>query len=75
MMDILDPHLHLFNLKSGDYHWLSPDNPPFWSDKAVIAKNFNESHLLLSTPFNLKGFVHIEAGFDNAQTLARNRVA
>ena len=64
-MKIIDPHIHLFNLEQGDYHWLKPENPPFWPDKALINKTFNESELALSTPFQLVSFVHVEAGFDN----------
>jgi L-fuconolactonase len=66
-MKIIDPHLHLFNLKQGDYQWLKADNPPFWADKKVIEKSFTEKHLQLSLPIELAGFVHIEAGFDNQQ--------
>jgi len=64
---IIDPHLHLFNLQRGDYAWLKPQNPPFWSDKHLINKNFIEADILLSPPNQLAGFVHIEAGFDNHQ--------
>jgi predicted TIM-barrel fold metal-dependent hydrolase len=64
---IIDPHLHLFNLQKGDYAWLKPQNPPFWSDKHLINKNFVEADVLLPTPNQLSGFVHIEAGFDNQQ--------
>lgn len=66
-MKVIDSHLHLFNLEQGDYQWLKADNPPFWSDKKVIEKNFTEKHLHLSLPLDLVGFVHIEAGFDNQQ--------
>jgi len=66
-MKIIDPHLHLFNVEQGDYHWLKADNPPFWSDKAVINKTFIESDLVLESPLQLTSFVHIEAGFDNNQ--------
>lgn len=62
---IIDPHIHLFNLKQGDYHWLNANNPPYWSDKATIIHNFTEQDLSLNSPFTLAGFVHIEAGFDN----------
>jgi L-fuconolactonase len=65
--NIIDPHLHLFNLEQGDYAWLKPHNPPFWSDKQVINKRFVETDLLLQSPNQLAGFVHIEAGFDNQQ--------
>ena len=66
-MKIIDPHLHLFDLNQGDYHWLKAQNPPYWPDKAQIAKNFTEQDLMLTAPLTLAGFVHIEAGFDNQQ--------
>ena len=70
-MKIIDPHLHLFNLSQGEYHWLKPDNPPFWPDKHKINKNFTEYDLDLSLNssgnIELAGFVHIEAGFNNKQ--------
>jgi len=64
-VNIIDPHLHLFDLSKGHYAWLKSTNPPFWPDKHVINQNFNESHISLERPLKLKGFVHIEAGFDN----------
>lgn len=64
-MQIIDPHVHLFDLTKGQYSWLKPDNEPFWPDKTTICKNFNVSDLTLSAPLSLYGFVHIEAGFDN----------
>ena len=66
-MNIIDPHLHLFNLQDGNYHWLKPENPPQWPDKKKIYRGFDESDLLLKPPTRLAGFVHIEAGFDNEQ--------
>lgn len=65
-INIIDPHLHLFDLALGNYGWLRDSNPPHWQDKPLIAKNFDQSHLELSLPLNLMGFVHIEAGFDNS---------
>jgi predicted TIM-barrel fold metal-dependent hydrolase len=67
MMKIIDPHLHLFDLEQGDFHWLKPSHAPFWPDKEKINRNFSESDLELPSPFALTGFVHIEAGFDNQQ--------
>ncbi|MDP2561766.1 amidohydrolase [Psychrobium sp. 1_MG-2023] len=66
-MDIIDPHIHLFDLTQGHYDWLKPSHPPFWSDKALINRSFDCSELTLKDDFNLTGFVHIEAGFDNEQ--------
>ena len=65
MNKIIDPHLHLFNLEEGDYHWLKASNPPFWPNKQLINRNFAETDLALESPLTLAGFVHIEAGFDN----------
>ena len=64
-MDIIDPHIHLFNLVDGDYFWLRPENPPFWPDKNIINKSFTEADITLTGNLNCYGFVHIEAGFDN----------
>jgi L-fuconolactonase len=65
--NIIDPHVHLFDLSQGHYHWLKAKNPPFWSDKSLLERNFSESDMLLTAPCQLAGFVHIEAGFDNQQ--------
>lgn len=62
---IIDPHIHLFDLSKGQYQWLHPNNPPFWSDKHIIQKSFTERDLTLNSHFTLEGIVHIEAGFDN----------
>lgn len=67
MTQIIDPHLHLFDLNRGEYQWLQSSNPPYWPDKAVINRNFAPTDLVLSSTQRLAGFVHIEAGFDNEQ--------
>ena len=64
-MQIIDPHLHLFNLAQGNYGWLKPSNPPHWPDKHQIHQNFGEADLRLSDGLSLAGYVHIEAGYDN----------
>ncbi|MEO9507897.1 MAG: amidohydrolase family protein [Nonlabens ulvanivorans] len=67
-MNIIDPHIHLFDLTLGDYQWLKPENPPLWQDKSSIYKNFSENDLQLkdlNKTLDITGFVHIEAGFDN----------
>lgn len=66
-MKIIDPHLHLFDLAKGNYLWLKADNPPYWPDKASINQNYDESDIRLTAPFELAGFVHIEAGFNNTK--------
>ena len=64
-MNIIDGHLHFFALEAGDYHWLKPDNPPYWHDKQAIALACDERSLKLSGGHTLAGYVHVEAGFDN----------
>jgi predicted TIM-barrel fold metal-dependent hydrolase len=64
-MKIIDPHIHLFNLKDGEYNWLKPQNPPYWPDKPTINKDFIQSDLDTGDGVQLAGFVHIEAGFNN----------
>jgi L-fuconolactonase len=69
-INIIDPHLHLFNRSRGDYHWLETENPPLWPDKYLLQQDFSIEDLnnsLENKEITLTGFVHIEAGFDNAQ--------
>ena len=66
MIPVVDPHVHLIALAQGDYHWLKADNPPNWPDKPTIARDVSPDDLSLSLPFSLEAFVHVEAGFDNA---------
>lgn len=67
VINIVDPHIHLFNLAQGQYHWLAKNNPPCWPDKQHIYRDFFQGDMLLDKPLSLSGFVHIEAGFDNMQ--------
>lgn len=67
-MQIIDPHLHLFNLEKGRYAWLRAENPPNWSDKANICRDYVEVDLVVGPELQLAGYVHIEAGFDNNQS-------
>jgi predicted TIM-barrel fold metal-dependent hydrolase len=72
-VNIIDPHIHLFDRSRGDYHWLKSENPPFWPDKSIIQRNFGIEDINvqlnnsdeLANEIKLSGFVHIEAGFDN----------
>lgn len=68
-MKFIDPHVHFFDRAKGEYHWLCADHPPWWPDKALIARDFSPEDILSKLPKHMTclGFVHIEAGFDNAQ--------
>lgn len=66
-MNWIDPHIHFFALERGRYDWLKPNNAPFWRDKSVIARSVYEGDLFKGNHATLGGFVHIEAGFDNAR--------
>ncbi len=65
MTNLIDSHLHLFDLERGQYDWLKPEYPPYWPDKNTIHKNYSDADLQKSTSFSVFGYVHIEAGFDN----------
>lgn len=67
MKYIIDPHLHFFEINQGHYQWLKEEEAPFWPDKAKLRYSFHEKSLLLDQDSRLAGFVHIEAGFDNAR--------
>lgn len=67
ILNLIDTHLHFFDLDKGDYQWLKPENPPFWPDKPLITKNWGEHCLTLPSEISLAGYVHIEAGFDNSR--------
>lgn len=67
MIPIIDSHLHLFELSKGKYTWLKPENPPYWSDKPIICRDFSEQNLQVGESRQIEGFVHVEAGFDNEQ--------
>lgn len=62
---IIDPHLHLFARNKGHYDWLKKDQPPFWPDKHLLQNDFSEKDILDWPSLDVRGFVHIEAGFDN----------
>lgn len=64
---IIDPHIHLFNLQQGQYHWLKAETTPFWADKAKLQRNFSMSDLNPGNQLQLAGVTHIEAGFNNQE--------
>ena len=64
-MQIIDPHVHFFNLAEGQYTWLQDENPPAWPNLEKIKQPISVEQLVKSTDFELAGIVHIEAGFDN----------
>lgn len=62
---VIDPHLHWFNFELGDYYWLKNKSLPKWIYSAVKKQSYTQDSISLSNLLELKGFVHIEAGFDN----------
>lgn len=62
---IIDPHVHFFNLLDGQYEWLQGSNPPSWPNLETIKRPINAAQLQQTSPFEIIGLVHIEAGFDN----------
>ena len=74
-MQIIDPHVHFFNLAEGQYTWLQGENPPAWPNLEKIKQPISAEQLVKSTDFELAGIVHIEAGFDNQLTYKRVKLA
>ncbi len=62
---IIDPHIHLFDLQEGEYQWLKLANEPFWPDKSKISQSYSDADIQTQNSFEIAGYVHIEAGFDN----------
>ncbi|TMN89100.1 hypothetical protein CWB72_11600 [Pseudoalteromonas phenolica] len=69
MMQIIDPHLHFFDLSLGQYHWLTQGSGPNWPNLEKIKQNHHYADLA-NTEFAVQRFVHIEAGFDNTKPSA-----
>lgn len=69
MMQIIDPHLHFFDLSLGQYHWLTQGAGPNWPNLDKIKQNHHYADLA-NTEFKVHSFVHIEAGFNNAEPSA-----
>ena len=65
MHQLIDSHVHLFDLEKGEYHWLQAENAPHWPDKHLIRRSFSQQDISLTDPVHLSGIVHIEAGYDN----------
>ena len=66
MMQIIDPHLHFFDLSLGQYHWFTQGSGPNWPNLEKIKQNHHYADLA-NTEFAVQSFVHIEAGFNNAK--------
>lgn len=69
MMQIIDPHLHFFDLSLGQYHWLTQGSGPSWPNLDKIKQNHHYADLA-NPEFSVHSFLHIEAGFNNAEPSA-----
>ena len=65
-MQIIDPHLHFFDLSLGQYHWLTQGSGPSWPNLDKIKQNHHYADLA-NTEFSVHSFLHLEAGFNNAE--------
>nr|WP_136249570.1 amidohydrolase family protein [Ningiella ruwaisensis] len=59
---VVDPHIHLFDLSKGEYAWLGQLEQ---TKRRLIYRDFGFSDIRLREPFTLTKCVHIEAGFNN----------
>ncbi|TQF72143.1 amidohydrolase family protein [Pseudoalteromonas luteoviolacea] len=67
-MNIIDPHLHFFDLLKGQYSWLK-ESPPNWPNIEKIRQNHLPEHLFDDPEIKLHGCIHVEAGFDNERPI------
>jgi predicted TIM-barrel fold metal-dependent hydrolase len=73
-MQVVDPHIHLWNLDKGRYPWLAAPSRSFMGDYAALAKTY-EVHEFLGEAAGIEVLkvVHIDAGHDPTDPLAETR--
>lgn len=78
-MDVIpfvDAHVHLWDLAAIHYPWLTPpfdDSGPNGSTESIAHDYLLEDYLADAARWNVRGFVHIDAGADPAQALDETR--
>jgi predicted TIM-barrel fold metal-dependent hydrolase len=75
-LKIIDAHHHFWDLRIGDYPWLTPEeNIPFrYGDYKAIKKNFLVAdYKACSAKHNIVNTVHMEAEWNHADPVAESR--
>lgn len=73
-MQVVDPHMHLWDLEAHRYPWLQPPGDIFIGDYRSIAQtHLLQDFLKAAGTIGVRKVVHIDAGFDPADPLAETR--
>ena len=73
-MQVVDPHMHLWDLETHRYPWLQPPGDIFIGDYQAIARTHLLPHFLADAgPVQVLKIVHIDAGYDPADPLGEMR--
>ncbi|HEX2528026.1 MAG TPA: amidohydrolase family protein [Geminicoccus sp.] len=73
-MQVVDPHMHLWDLETHRYPWLQPPGDMFIGDYHAIAKtHLLEDFLADAGSIQVQKIVHIDAGHDPSDPLGETR--
>jgi predicted TIM-barrel fold metal-dependent hydrolase len=75
MLQVVDPHVHFWNLETHRYPWLQPPSPDsFTGPYEAIARTHEPSHFLADAAgVEVLRVVHVDAGHDPADPVAETR--
>ncbi|MBV8522913.1 MAG: amidohydrolase family protein, partial [Acetobacteraceae bacterium] len=69
-MQVVDPHIHLWNLETGNYPWLARPTDTFMGDYRSLARTYQVKEFLADAQgVEVIKVVHIDAGHDPAGAL------
>ena len=73
-LQVIDPHMHLWDLERLHYPWLAQPGTNFAGDNRRLAQTYGRSHFAADTEgVDVAAVVHVEAGHDPADPLAETR--
>lgn len=73
-MQVVDPHIHFWNLEQLRYGWLAEPTLTFMGDHSALARTHGPKEFLAEAePIEVLKVVHVEAGHDPADPLAETR--
>jgi predicted TIM-barrel fold metal-dependent hydrolase len=73
-MQVVDPHMHLWNLERLHYPWLAAPRVTFGGDNRLLARTYEMPDFLADADgVEVLAVVHVDAGHDPADPLAETR--
>jgi predicted TIM-barrel fold metal-dependent hydrolase len=73
-MQIVDPHMHLWNLERLHYAWLADPKTTFSGDNRLLAQSYGRAQFLADAEgVEVLAVVHVEAAQDPANPIAETR--